>query len=106
MLEAANNGGSLEPLSASTHGFVKVTQVYKALLCTGYLEERKLVVWASITAALHTANLVREERNPGLDLPCGKGRRVSREDIDRVRHAWDPTSAPFSPELHSLKQTL
>lgn len=34
----------------------------------------RLVVWTSITTTLHTAKLVREERNPGLDLSCGKGR--------------------------------
>ena len=33
--------------------------------------ERRLVVWTSITIAFHTANLVREERSPGLDLPRG-----------------------------------
>lgn len=65
-----------------------------------------LVLWDSITIALHAANLVREERKHCLDLPCGENRRVSREGTDRTRHAWEPTSTPLRSELHGLKQTL
>lgn len=53
-------------------------------------------MWTSITTAFHTANLVREERSPGLDLPCGERQKGVLEGIDRIRHEWEPISAPLS----------
>lgn len=78
MLEGAADGQSVTRAPLGLHTWVcqSDTHVHKALLCTGYLAETGLVVWASITTALHTANLVREERNPGLDLRCGERQKA------------------------------